>query len=196
MSKQFIISIGREFGSGGHEIAEKLSQKLKISLYDRNMLDEIAKEKNMDVTQLHKLDEKPRNPLFSRRVIGYSNSFAEIVADMQFEYIKNTADKGESFIVVGRCAEAVLSEHENLISIFILGDKAEKIARVMEKYHLNESDAIAKMNRHDKTRKYYHNSHTESKWGDSRTYDLCVNSSRLGIDKTVELLESYIKERI
>lgn len=196
MSKQYIISIGREFGSGGHEIAEKLSERFNLPLYDRNMLDAIAEQKNMDVAHLEKHDEKPRNPILSRRVNGFSNSLAEIVAEMQFEYIKNLADKGESFIIVGRCAEAVLAEHDNLISIFVLGDKNEKIARVKEKYNLNEDEALSKMTRHDKTRKYYHNSHSKSKWGDSRTYDLCINSSPLGIEKTVDVLEAYLKERM
>lgn len=196
MSKQFIISIGREFGSGGHEIAENLAKRFNVPMYDRNMLDAIAKEKNIDVAHLEKLDEKPRNPILSRRVSGYSNSHAEILADMQFEYIKNVADRGESFVVVGRCAENVLSDYDNVISIFVLGDKEEKIARVKEKYNLDEDAALAKMNRHDKTRKSYHNNHAKSKWGDSRTYDLCINSSKLGIAKTVNVLENYIKERI
>lgn len=196
MSEQYIISIGREFGSGGHEIAEKLAERLQIPMYDRNMLDTIAEEKNIDAKQLQRLDEKPRNPILSRRVNGYSNSLAEIVADMQFEYIKNKADSGENFVVVGRCAESVLKDYDGVISLFILGDKSCKIERVMEKYNLSKDEAVAKMTRHDKTRKYYHNSHAKSKWGDSRNYDLCINSSRLGVEGTVDLLEEYIKKRI
>lgn len=195
MSEQYIISIGREFGSGGHEIAEKLAERLQIPMYDRNMLDTIAEEKNIDAKQLQRLDEKPRNPILSRRVNGYSNSLAEIVADMQFEYIKNKADSGESFVVVGRCAESVLKDYDGVISLFILGDKSCKIERVMEKYNLSKDEAVTKMTRHDKTRKHYHNSHAKSKWGDSRTYDLCINSSRLGVEGTVDLLEEYVKKR-
>ena len=196
MANQVIISVGREFGSGGHEIAEKLSKRFGIKLYDRNMLDEIAKEKNVDGEDFEQFDEKPRNPILSRRVNGFSNSMSENIAQMQFDYLKRKADSGESFVVVGRCAEAILKDREGLISLFVLGDKEDKIKRVMDRYNLDEEEALTKMKRHDKTRKYYHNSYAESKWGDSRTYDVCINSSRLGIDKTVDVLEEYIRDRI
>lgn len=196
MGKQLIITVGREFGSGGHEIGEKLAQRLGLDFYDRRMLDELAKEKNISIEYLEKYDEKPKKWFGSRTVRNHSNSLEEIVAEMQFDYISDKADSGESFVIVGRCAEAVLKDREGVVSIFILGNMKEKTERVMERYHLNQFDAQAKMKRHDKTRKTYHNRHAEGKWGDSRTYDLCVNSSCLGVDKTVDLLEQYVKERI
>ena len=196
MGKQTIISISREFGSGGHRIAEKLARDLDMKLYDRNMLDEIAEAKNIKVEYLEKYEEKPRNLMLTRRVGDYSNSMAEIVADMQFEYLREKAESGESFVVVGRCAETVLKDFKGLISIFIVGDKDKKLARVKEKYQMNETEALLKMKRHDKKRKMYHNRHSDFKWGDSRNYDICINSSKLGWEKTSELLESYIRERM
>lgn len=196
MAKQTIVSISREFGSGGHMIAEKVAKDLGLPLYDRKMLEEIAAEKNMKVEHLEKYDEKSRNIFLTRRVRGYSNSMEEAVTEMQFEYIKRKADSGESFVVVGRCAETVLHGREEMISIFILGDRDKKIKRVKEKYKLNESDAVSKINRHDKKRKQYHNTYSKYKWGDSRSYDICINSSRLGIEKTAEALEDYIKCRL
>lgn len=196
MAKQTMISVGREYGSAGHEIAEKVAGKLGFKFYDRNMLDEIAQEKNIEVKYLEKYEEKPRNLILSRRVNGYSNSLEEIIADMQFDYLRKKADSGESFVVVGRCAEEVLREREGLISIFILGDHDAKLARVREKYRIDDAEALAKMKRHDKNRKRYHNRHSDGKWGDSRSYDLCVNSSKLGIDKTVEILVEYIQKRM
>jgi cytidylate kinase len=196
MAKQTIIAISREFGSGGHEIAQRLAKKLGMKLYDRNMLDEIAKEKNIQIEYLEKYDEKPRKLFLSRKVGAYSNSIEEIVAEMQFEYLKDKADSGESFIVVGRCAETVLKEYEGLISIFILGDMPAKIERVKRIYKLSEEDAVAKVKRHDKKRRQYHNRHSEMEWGASKAYDLCMNDSRLGIEKTVEVLEKYIQERM
>lgn len=196
MAKQTIIAISREFGSGGHEIAKQIAEDLKLNFYDRNMLDEIAKEKNIQIEYLEKYDEKPKNLLFSRRVGAYSNSLEEIVAEMQFEYLKKKADSGESFVIVGRCAETVLKECEGLISIFILGDMPVKLERIKQNYHLNETEAKAKLKRHDKNRKRYHNRHSEGQWGDSRNYDLCINDSRLGIEKTVDILKKYIKERM
>lgn len=196
MAKQTIIAISREFGSGGHEIAERLAKELGLKLYDRNMLDEIAKEKNIQIEYLEKYDEKPRKLFLSRRVGAYSNSIEEIVAEMQFEYLKEKADTGESFVVVGRCAETVLREYEGLISMFILGDMPAKIERVRRIYRLSEEDAVAKVKRHDKKRRQYHNRHSDHEWGDSKTYDLCMNDSKLGIDKTVEILKQYIQERM
>ncbi len=196
MEKQLIISIGREFGSGGHVIAEALAKKFNIPMYDHNLLDHIAAEKNLDLETLKKFDEKPRNVLLSRTLKGHSSSPHDHIAMMQFDYIKKKAEKGESFVIVGRCAEMVLKEFEGMISIFILGDKECKTKRVMEVYDISKEEARKKMERHDVYRKQYHNSYCDSKWGDSRSYDLCVNSSRLGIDGTVAMLADYIRARM
>ena len=196
MDKQYIVVISREFGSGGHEIAEMLSKKLNVNLYDRKMLDEIAMEKNMHVDQLKKHEEKPRRKLLSRRVRGFSNSPEEIIAEMQFDYIRKKADSGESFVIVGRCADTVLKNRPEMISIFITGDKECKINRIMNVFGIDKDSADSKRKRHDKTRKQYHNAHSSFKWGDSRYYDVCINSSKLGEEITADLLETYIKERI
>ena len=196
MEKQTIISVGREFGSAGHEIAEKVAKELGFKFYDRNMLDEIAQEKKIEVKYLEKYEEKPRNLILSRSVKGYSNSLEEVIADMQFEYLRKKADSGESFVVVGRCAEEVLKDREGLISVFVLGDRETKINRVKEKYRIDTTEALIKMKRHDKNRKRYHNRHSDGKWGDSRSYDLCVNSSKMGVDETVDILVTYIRKRM
>ena len=195
LKKQLIISVGREFGSGGHVIAETLAKRFDLPLYDSNILESIAQERNVDAKTLHRYDEVPRNILFSRRVREYSTSAEENIAQMQFEYLKKKADEGESFIVVGRCAETVLGDRPNVISLFVLGDSEVKCKRVMEIYDLSERDAQFKMERHDKYRKQYHNYYCKDKWGDSRAYDLCINSSRLGFDETVNELEDYINRR-
>ena len=168
MDKQYIVVISREFGSGGHEIAEMLSKKLNVNLYDRKMLDEIAMEKNMHVDQLKKHEEKPRRKLLSRRVRGYSNSPEEIIAEMQFDYIRKKADSGESFVIVGRCADTVLRDRPGMISIFVTGDKECKIKRIMNVFGISREEAESKRKRHDRTRKQYHNIHSDFKWGDSR----------------------------
>ena len=192
MDRQVIITLSREFGSGGHEIALKLSQELGLKMYDRSMLDEIAEKKNINVDDLGKHDEKPRNPLLSRRVGEHSSSMEDHVANMQFEFLKDKAESGESFVVVGRCSETILRDYPT-ISFFVLGDKNEKLKRIMELYDLDEADALSKIKRHDRKRKSYHNAYSDFKWGDSRGYDLCINSSRLGIEKTIDLMKEYIK---
>lgn len=193
MGKQLIISVGREFGSGGHIVAANLAKHFGLTLLDSNILADIAKEKHTSEEYLRKYDESARNLFFSRTVNGFSNSPEEIVAQMQFDYIKSKADAGESFVVIGRCADYILRDNPALIKIFILGDKDAKIKRTMERENLSEDKAKSRMEQCDKRRKYFHNTHTENKWGDSRSYDITVNSSKLGIDGTTELLVKYIE---
>ena len=195
--KQVIISIGREFGSAGHEIAEALAEKYQLKLYDYHLLREIAEEKNVHVAELEPYDEIPKKGFGYRTVKGYSNSPQENIAYMQFNHLKKRAAEGESFVVVGRCSEAMLSHNPNLVSIFILGDIPCKIQRVKEVYGLKTDAEADKMRiKKDQERKSYHNSHCKGKWGDSRNYHISINSSKLGIDGTVDLLETYIRERM
>lgn len=193
--KQVMISISREFGTYGHHIAAMVAEDLGINLYDRALLDEIAEEQGIDVKHLEKYDESPKLPIISRRVRGHSNSMEDALFHMQSEFLQKKATLGESFVVVGRCAETVLRGREGLITIFILGDELQKLQDVKKKFNLSDKEALKKMRRHDLKRKAYHNRHSAIKWGDSRGYDLCINDSKLGIEKTVELIERYIEER-
>ena len=178
MKKQVIIALGREYGSGGHYVGEKISEYFGITYYDRRILEDIAEEKNVSIEYLEKYDEQKRNVLFSRSV-----------------NLRKKAASGESFVIVGRCADELFRGDERLVSIFVLGDKEDRIQRVSKRHNISLDEAAAKVARHDKSRKKYHNRHSEIKWGDSRGYDICINSTRLGIDKTAELLEQYIHER-
>mgnify|MGYP004473005701 CR=1 FL=1 len=195
MEKQLIISLGREFGSGGHIIAQQLAERYKIPLYDSNLLRHVAVEKEMNAEKLQKYDENPKNVLFTRTVRGYSSSPEENIARMQFDYLKSKADAGESFVIVGRCAESVLKGNPNLISIFILGDMEQKIVRTMESNNISKEKAVMLIEQQDKKRKTYHNHYCEGKWGDSRNYDLSINSSKLGLDETTRIIAEYIDSR-
>ena len=196
MQKRLILTVSREFGSGGHVIAEALARRFELDLYDNNLLEHIAEEKNVGGDVLKRYDERPKNRLFSRTVRGYSNSIQENVANMQFDYLKKLARDGKSFVVVGRCSETILKGYEGLVSIFVLGDREVKRERIMRLYRLSAEEAEHMMARKDWERKSYHNYYCKVKWGDSRNYDLSINSSRLGIDRTVDLLESYIRARM
>lgn len=195
MGKQLIITVGREFGSGGHIIAAKLAEHFGIQLLDSNILAEVAKKSNASEEYLKKYDESARNLFFSRTVNGFSNSPEEIIAQMQFDYIKHKADAGESFVVIGRCADYILRENPALVRVFVLGDTEAKIKRTAEREGISEDKAKIRMEQADKRRKYFHNTHSENKWGDSRSYDITVNSSKLGLDSTAELLIKYIELR-
>lgn len=196
MGKQIIISIGREYGSGGHAIAEDLSKRFDIPLYDSNLLEIIAGEKNVDKDSLKAYDEVPRVKLFSRKVKGQSSSLEENVANMQFDFLRAKAEAGESFVVVGRCSESVLKDYKNMVSIFILGNKDAKIARIMKLFNLTEEDAIDKIERENFRRKMYHNYYCKGKWGDSRNYDFSINDSILGLEATADIIEDYVRKRI
>ena len=195
MDKQLIISIGREFGSGGHEIAEMLAERFELNLYDKNLLEQIANDKNLNVKNLEKYDEKPRNMWTTRTVHGYSNSAEENLANMQFEYLKKAAADGESFVIVGRCAETILKNNPALISMFILGDWENKVERITRLYDMEREEAESFIYRQDKKRKNYHNYYCKGKWGDSRNYDISVNSSKLGEEETTQMLVEYIMKR-
>ncbi|MBE5905453.1 MAG: cytidylate kinase-like family protein [Lachnospiraceae bacterium] len=196
MDKQIIITVGREFGSGGIFVAEAIAKDLNIPLYDKNILEEICAKKGTPHEFLASYNEKPRNRILSRTVRGETNSPEFHLAQMQFEFLRNKAAQGESFVVLGRCSEEILKGTPGLINLFILADPEWKQKRVMENFNLSADDALAKMKKMDKQRKHYHNSHSQNKWGDSRTYDLCINSSRLGVEGTVKEVLHYVHTRI
>lgn len=192
---QIIISVGREFGSGGRVIAEALAKRFDIPIYDRHLITEIADKTGLTPEEIEKYNENPKKKIVSRRVRGYSNSIEDNIAEMQFNFLKEKSDSGESFVVVGRCSETKLKYNPALISLFVLADIDAKVKRIMEIYELSEDDAVDFIRKKDKKRKRYHNYHCSGHWGDSRLYDLCINSSCLGIEKTVDYLESYIRAR-
>ena len=175
-----IISVSRQFGSGGHKIAEALAEHFELPIYDHRMLD----------------DEKPLNRFLARNVSGFSSSLENNLAQMQFSYLKDKADSGESFVVVGRCAETVLKEYDGLITIFVLGDEETRVKRIEQLRGLSEDEAKRLVKTKDWRRKSYHNCYSRGRWGDSRNYDLSINSSRLGIEGTTKMLEEYVQARM
>ncbi len=197
MNRQLIVSIGREYGSAGREIAEKLAGKLNIELYDRNLLDEVADTKNVNTNDLEKYDEVPKKRFFSRTVRGYNNSPEANIAELQFALLKSKAADDDSFVVVGRCADDLFRGMRGFVSIFIYSDTKSKVERIMRLKNLDEKQALHKIERHDRKRAAYHNYFSKGgKWGERSNYDLCVNSGVLGIEGTVDFLYDYIQRRV
>lgn len=192
---QLILTIGREFGSGGLEIAQKLAEHYGLPVYDKNLIQEVLEQKGIYDEQMARYDETRKRMGIYRAVRGMDSSPEAIIAHMQFDFLKERAEAGDSFVVVGRCAETILRDFQGVISIFVLGDKAAKIERVSQSYELSREEAERIMKEMDTTRKKYHNNYCEGKWGDSRNYDISMNSSKLGIDETVEALVDYIERR-
>lgn len=195
MDKQIIISISREYGSGGHEIGRKLAEKLEIPFYDRNLLDEVAKLSGSDVSELASYDEKPKHAFLSRTVRGYSNSPSVNIAELQFALLKSKAADDDSFVVIGRCSDEIFDSipEVNVLKIFVNADWDFKVKRVIEKRCMDAKLAEKTILKHDKNRIAYHDHFCSHRWGDARTYDLCVNAAKLGIDGTVDMLYDYVQ---
>jgi cytidylate kinase len=192
MKDQIIITIGRESGSGGHAIAKKVADAMGIPCYDKKKLVEgTAQISGMNKSYVRKLDEKPVGFPFSGRIGAFEESPESNVARMTFEYIRQIAASGESCVIVGRCADSVLKDNPNALRIFIVGDVEEKNKRlsIIQQITLEEADQERKET--DRFRRAYHNFYSETKWGDSRAYDLIINSSRLGIQGTADYIKVF-----
>ena len=199
-----IITIGRQFGSAGREIGEKVAAHFGIPCYDKELLSRAAKESGFCEEMIESHDERPTNSFLYNLVMdtysfGYNaSSFSDMpishkVFLAQFDTIKKIADEGPC-VIVGRCADYALSEYENCLSIFIHAKNDAKLKRIMEKYNLSMPKAKEMINKKDKQRQSYYNYYSSNKWGRSETYDLSIDSSILGIDGTVELLIQYIEQ--
>ena len=200
-----IITIGREFGSGGREIGEKLSKELGIEFYDRKLLEHTAKESGLCEEILEHHDEKKRSSFLYSLVMephntGFGGSaYTEMPIDQkvflaQFNTIKKLAENG-SCIFVGRCADYVLAQEKNILNIFISADNDFKVRRVMERHNLSEKKAMDLIVKKNKQRSSYYNYYTSQKWGNAKTYDLCIDSSKFGIDGTVEIIKKALEYR-
>lgn len=201
-----IITIGRQFGSGGREIGEKLANHFGIKYYDKELLTRAAKESGFCEEMMHNHDERPTNSFLYNLVMdtysfGYNSSaFVDMpishkVFLAQFDTIKKIADEGPC-VIVGRCADYALSEYKNCLHIFIHADEQSKIKHIMDKYDdvTTEQKARDMMIKKDKQRQSYYNYYSSKKWGRADSYDLSINSSILGEDGTVRFLIQYIED--
>ncbi len=192
MEKQIIISISREYGSGGHEIGRKLAEKLSLPFYDRNLLDELANNNKINMKDLLENDEKSDGFFFGK---DRASSVSQTVAELQFGLLKQKARKGNSFVVIGRCSDELFDsmKNVNVLKVFICADWDEKVNRVIQKRSMDKNLAEKTILKHDKNRITYHDNFCVHRWGDARSYDLSVNSSRLGLDGTVNFIYDYVR---
>ena len=199
-----IITIGRQFGSAGREIGEKVAAYFGIKCYDKELLTRAAKESGFCEEMIKNHDERPTNSFLYNLVMdtysfGYNSSaFVDMpishkVFLAQFDTIKKIADEG-ACIIVGRCADYALADRDNVVNLFIYGDEEVKVARIMQKYNLSQAKAKDMIIKKDKQRQSYYNYYSSKKWGRADSYDLCINSSVLGIEGTVKLIIQYIED--
>ena len=198
-----IITIGRQFGSGGRDIGKILAEKYSIPFYDSELLTRAAKESGFCEEMLASHDEKPTNSFLYNLVMdtytfGYNSSYVDMPISQkiflaQFDTIKKIAKEGPC-VIVGRCADYALADFPNCVNIFIDSDEEHKIKRIMERHQVNEAKAKEMMVKQDKQRQSYYNYYSSKKWGRADTYDLCVNSGKLGIEGTANLIMQYIED--
>ena len=206
MTSNLIITIGRQSGSGGKEIGQKVAEKLGVKCYDKELLALAAKESGLCEELFQSHDEKPtKSFLYSLVMDSYSFGYTSSgYMDMpinhkiflaQFEAIKALADR-EPCVIVGRCADYALEDYPNRVSIFVTGNDKAKIKRLAERNNVTEAKAKEIMMKTDKERSSYYNYYSSKKWGDVRSYDLCVNSSVLGIEGTVDLIIYFANAKL
>lgn len=204
MSCKKIITITRQYGSGGHEIGKALAEKLGIGFYDKELISLAAKESGVSPEVFAKADEKATNSLLyslSTGLYNYGNGFSTTgMGDLpvndklyiiQHKIIKEKADK-EYFVVVGRCADYILRQYDNVVKVFIYADIDARVKRALERNELQPSRAKQAVQKADKNRANYYSFYSGQKWGSPENYDLCLNSTNLTTEQAVRIIEDYI----
>lgn len=201
--EKIIINIGRQFASGGRYISKKLCEEFGCKYFDKEILDLAAKESGFSPDVFKKSDEKKsfvhtlfhlHAPMLSDDNF-YNNKFSEeSLFKFQCDAIQKAASQGNC-LFIGRCADYVLRDEPNMVSIFLAADMKDRISRTMERYNMDEESARKTINKKDNTRASYYNYYTGKKWGAAESYDLCINTSIFGLDETAEFIADFIRKR-
>lgn len=197
MNPPLIITIGREFGSGGHEIGAKVAEKLGIAFYDKKIISLAAEKSGLSDEFIEKNEQRSKSSFIKNLAASsvYSGGFfssqymplSESIFISQAQVIRDIAAK-ESAVIVGRCSDYILAGRQNTINVFIHAPVEVRVARIMRIQNMTEADAMKLVATSDKERGNHYFRYTDRKWGKAQNYDLSINSSLLGIDRTVELL--------
>ena len=201
---RFVISIGRQLGSGGREIGKKLAAEFGIRFLDSELITLAAKESGFGAEFFRDTDEKKGffNTLFNRIQSGvsfggyYDNQLSEeALFKIQSDAIRKIADE-ESCAIVGRCADYILRDNPRCISVFITASHDERVKRICERQNVDAEKAERMMERGDAERANYYNYYSTKTWGEAATYDLCINSSVMGIDETVAFIRHFVEKKL
>lgn len=207
MDDKYVVNIGRQLGSGGKEIGEKLARLLNISFYDKELINLASEESGLCKEFFENADEKAsqsiiggifgmRFPFISDGSIPVGNCLSnDALFKIQSDVIRELAEE-KSCLFVGRCADYILRDHPRSVNIFISASKADRIKRLCEIHHISVEKAEEFMEKADKKRSTYYNYYSYKTWGMAHTYHLCVDSSVLGIDETVKFIHSFITKKL
>lgn len=199
---ELYLTIGRQFGSGGREIGKKVAEALGIPYYDKELLAVAAQESGLSHEFLKSYDEKPTNSFLYSLVMGQQHlmtgvqgaTVEQLATNAQRDAVLSVAEKG-SCVIVGRCADYILREKPGLVRVFVCADHDARIERVCRRDGVSPKEAEEKLRKMDKTRGSYYSFHTDRKWGAAESYDLCVSSSRWGVDRAAEMILSLCREK-
>ena len=190
-----IITISREFGSGGRFIGEEVAKKLGIAYYDKNIINEIAEKSGLSPEYIQENAElSPKKGLFAYAFAGRDvtgKSVEDLVYEAQRKVILELAET-ESCVIIGRNADYILKDRDDVLNVFIHGDTPEKIQRITRLYNVEEQKAVKMMADTDKRRMANYNFYTDQKWGKASNYTLCLNSSKLGYDRCEKIIMECI----
>ena len=191
-----IITISREFGSGGRFIGEEVAKKLGISYYDKNIISRIAEKSGLSPEYIQENAElSPKKGLFAYAFSGRDitgKSVEDMVYEAQRNIILGLAEK-ESCVIIGRNADYILKDRDDVLNVFIHGDMPEKIKRITGLYNVKEKEAVKMMADTDKRRRTNYNFYTDQNWGKASNYTLCLNSSQLGYDRCEMIIMECVK---
>jgi len=203
MEKKRIITIGRQYGSGGYDVGELLAKRLGIEFYDKELLARAAKDSGINTELFARADEQPTNSFLYSMSLGTSGLHTGFMATpdyltndklfaLQSDTIRSIAEEGPC-VIVGRCADYILRDEPGLISVFISAPMADREARIMKLHpELHDNAPAALIRQTDKARASYYNYHTDRNWGDIDNYHLCVDATRLGKEGTIDFLAEYV----
>lgn len=198
-----VITIGRQFGSGGKEIGIRVAKELGIPFYDKELLQEAARRSGLCEKVLENFDEKPKSLLFSIAMDSYmfampgagaGDSLEQQVYLATFNTIRRIAEEGPC-VIIGRCADYALAGNPNHLSLFIHAPMEARIARVAKRHDLTEEKARQLIMKTDKRRASYYEYYTSKKWGSVDSYNYCLDSSYLGLGRTVELIQTMVAHK-
>lgn len=203
MDKKYTITIARQFGSGGREIGKALADSLGIPCYDKELISIAAKESGMDAEVFNNVDERATNSLLyslSMGLYSFGNSFSnngdlpvnDRLYILQHQIIKKLAEEGPC-VIVGRCADYVLKDRDDTLSVFIHADMEYRKKRAIEIHGVAKNRAEQIVNKTDKVRANYYSFYSGQKWGYAQNYDLCLDSSKLSTDKIVKIIKAYME---
>jgi len=197
----YIITIARQYGSSGRKVGRALAERLGYEFLDKEIISHIAETYDVDKSLLEKYDEQspskfagmfsPSITLTNAYIPMYNNiMFNDEVMRLQAKALREKAD-ANPIVVVGRCADYIFRHEEKLLKIFIYADDEVRLERIVNEYHVPESEAKSVMKKADKNRANYYSTYADGKWGDPKQYDICINTSKLTIDEAVDIILKY-----